>query len=97
MKNILYHYYINYQNNRLSLKKELCISYENQRYFKFIDNNGSHCVYMSDIGQVLHGKTIYLLERNDELALSLFNLYIANKISNLTKDLEKFNQLNSLA
>ena len=91
----IYHYYINYPLKRLSLKEE---QYEipNSRYLIIHADKHHHRLPTSSIGQLLNGKTLYLLERNDKLAIRLFNLYIDQKIASLTEDLNRFKRLDEL-
>lgn len=91
----IYHYYINYPFNRLSLKEE---QYEipNSSYLIIHAGKHHHRLPVSSIGQLLNGKTLYLLERNDELAIRLFNLYVNQKIDSLTEDLNRFKELDVL-
>lgn len=93
--NKIYHYYINYPYNRLSLKTEQ-FETPNSRYLNIYAGKYPHRLPMSSIGKLENGKTLYLLERNDELAIRLFNLYVNQKIASLTEDLNRFKRLDEL-
>lgn len=88
----IYHYYINYNKNRIMVKEEPYEVIDENRIKVFTDT-GKHIVRLSQLKTLINSKTIYSFDRCDEFALGLFNLYIEDKITELQRSLDRFNEL----
>ena len=103
MYKYIYHYYFNVYNTQkpqeLILRKE---RYEYQKdYFKYsrINEDSKIIVFgktdrrrldtQTELNTVLKGKSVYLMERNDELALQIFKDSLNTKIKKLQDEQEK--------
>ena len=90
----IYHYFIDYDKNTITIKQESYEELSNNRIR--IHSIPNRTLSIKNIGILLNHRTVFLFERNDELVLNLFNLYMDNKIQSLENDLNRFRNLKTL-
>lgn len=106
MEKIIYHYYFNVYNDKNNRQLRVCeekyiTASEFRSCFKQPENKVIvFCKYDKkrldldeDLNKVLSGRSIFMLERNDELALDLFTNYLDSKINSLHEELNEVNTL----
>ena len=106
MERIIYHYYFNVYNDknnrqlRVSEEKYItasefrpCFKEPKNKVVVFCKSDKKRLDLDTDLNKVLSGRSIFMLERNDELALDLFTDYLDNKINSLHEELNDVNNL----
>ncbi len=96
----IYHYYFNIYGDKkpieLLVRKEKCIIEKRTNSFlqevvqyRILSKHGRHAIKAEQFNTVVAGRSVYMMERNDKLALELFNNYMQDKINNIQTELEK--------
>lgn len=106
MEKIIYHYYFNVyndKNNRQLYTREekyvtaseftSCSNQPDNKVIVFCKFDKKRLDLDKDLNKVLSGRSIFMLERDDELALDLFTNYLDNKINSLHEELNDVNNL----
>lgn len=106
MEKIIYHYYFNVYNDKtnrqLYVREEKyvtvseftpCFKQPKNKVIVFCKFDKKRLDLDKDLNKVLSGRSIFMLERNDELALDLFTNYLDNKINSLHEELNDVNNL----
>lgn len=101
--NKIYHYYFNVYNNKKLILRHEEYEYESivrkNEYLKkpispdsiiiFCKSEHRKLNLQRDLNKLIAGRSIYMLERNDQLALDIFGKYTAEKLVELQKSLHK--------
>ena len=106
MEKIIYHYYFNVYNDKnkrqLRVREEKyitasefrsCFKQPENKVIVFCKYDKKRLDLDEDLNKVLSGRSIFMLERNDELALDLFTNYLDSKINSLHEELNEVNTL----